>query len=518
MLPASLAAWVPLFMATPRSAWARAGASFVPSPIMATSRPPCCSLRMYASFASGRRLGDVVVHPGLGGDALGRQRVVAGHHDGADAHLPQPLEPLADARLEDVLQHHQPDDPVALGDQQRRRPLAGDRVDLLLQPRRRRCRRAARTYLSTASDAPLRITRPSGRSTPLIRVWAVNATNRAPAGAAAAGFAPGVPPVQFDDALALRRLVGRARQGGQLADLGTADTSPSGTNRSALRLPIVIVPVLSSSSVSTSPGHLDRLAALGDQVGPQGPVHAGDADGRQQGPDGGRDQAHQQGHQRRDVGAEALEVLGPEVVAHVRLGVRGHRPQGGDHDQEDQGERRQHQRQGDLVRASAAGPPLRPGRSCGRGTTSRPPPSRGRRSRSDSTRVPPVTPERSPPASRTTGADSPVMADSSTLATPATISPSAGMNCPASTTTRSPACRPGGRHLFEELPGLAEPAGRACRSARPRCPATCSRWAGVSCRVLRRASAWAFPRASASASAKLANSTVRNSHTSRAIR
>ena len=34
--------------------------------------------------------------------------------------------------------------------------------------------------------------------------------------------------------------------------------------------------------------------------------------------------------------------------------------------------------------------------------------------RSDSTRVPPVTPERSPPASRMTGADSPVIADSST--------------------------------------------------------------------------------------------------------
>ncbi len=46
MLPASLAACVPEFMATPTSAWAGAGASLVPSPIMATSLPPCCSLRM----------------------------------------------------------------------------------------------------------------------------------------------------------------------------------------------------------------------------------------------------------------------------------------------------------------------------------------------------------------------------------------------------------------------------------------------------------------------------------------
>ena len=58
--------------------------------------------------------------------------------------------------------------------------------------------------------------------------------------------------------------------------------------------------------------------------------------------------------------------------------------------------------------------------------------------RSDRTRVPPVTALRSPPASRMTGADSPVMADSSTVATPSMISPSAGMISPAETTTRSP--------------------------------------------------------------------------------
>jgi len=43
-----------------------------------------------------------------------------------------------------------------------------------------------------------------------------------------------------------------------------------------------------------------------------------------------------------------------------------------------------------------------------------------------------------PPASRITGALSPVIADSSTEATPSTISPSAGITSPASTRTRSP--------------------------------------------------------------------------------
>ena len=57
--------------------------------------------------------------------------------------------------------------------------------------------------------------------------------------------------------------------------------------------------------------------------------------------------------------------------------------------------------------------------------------------RSLSTRVPPVTALRSPPDSRTTGADSPVIADSSTVAMPQITSPSPGMSSPADTTTTS---------------------------------------------------------------------------------
>ena len=59
-------------------------------------------------------------------------------------------------------------------------------------------------------------------------------------------------------------------------------------------------------------------------------------------------------------------------------------------------------------------------------------------SQSDSTVVPPVTAEKSPPDSRMTGADSPVMADSLTEATPSITSPSAGIMSPASTSTTSP--------------------------------------------------------------------------------
>ena len=121
--------------------------------------------------------------------------------------------------------------------------------------------------------------------------------------------------------------------------------------------------------------------------------------------------------------------------------------------------------------------------------------------RSDSTRVPPVTADRSPPDSRMTGADSPVMADSSTEATPSTTSPSPGMISPASTTTKSP--------RVSWVPGTSS--SRVSRSW-PGCQPV-SRRATVSRLVRRSVSAWALPRPSATASARLANTTVSQSQT-----
>ena len=108
--------------------------------------------------------------------------------------------------------------------------------------------------------------------------------------------------------------------------------------------------------------------------------------------------------------------------------------------------------------------------------------------RSDSTRVPPVTALRSPPDSRITGADSPVIADSSTDAIPSITVPSPGISSPASTTTTSP---------------LAS--SDACLVLPSRSVAT------VSWRIARNVSAWARPRPSANASAMLANTTVSHS-------
>src|SRR5262249_27939180 len=121
---------------------------------------------------------------------------------------------------------------------------------------------------------------------------------------------------------------------------------------------------------------------------------------------------------------------------------------------------------------------------------------------SERTRVPPVTALRSPPASRITGALSPVMALSSTDAMPSMISPSLGMNSPAVISTMSPLRR----SALVVLTYLAE------AGSNPRRGASASFFAVRSRRARLRLSACAFPRPSAMASAKLANRTVNQSH------
>ena len=83
--------------------------------------------------------------------------------------------------------------------------------------------------------------------------------------------------------------------------------------------------------------------------------------------------------------------------------------------------------------------------------------------RSERTRVPPVTAERSPPASRMTGADSPVIADSSTEAMPSTTVPSPGITPPVSTTTRFALAK--ARRRDRLFPAVLQESGHRLRAA-----------------------------------------------------
>ena len=113
---------------------------------------------------------------------------------------------------------------------------------------------------------------------------------------------------------------------------------------------------------------------------------------------------------------------------------------------------------------------------------------------SETTVVLPVTPLRSVPDSRITGADSPVMAASLTEAMPATTSPSAGIISPLRTSTRSPLSR-----LVAGTHSPLSSCGLVTRRALS--------WLMPAFRL----SARALPRPSARVSAKLANQRVSQS-------
>ena len=85
-----------------------------------------CSVADQFELGLRRRLGEKIVDAGFGGDGRGGQRIVAGDHHRADAHLAQRREALADAALDDVLQVDDAEQPAVLGDRERRAAGLGD--------------------------------------------------------------------------------------------------------------------------------------------------------------------------------------------------------------------------------------------------------------------------------------------------------------------------------------------------------------------------------------------------------
>ncbi len=107
-------------------------------------------------------------------------------------------------------------------------------------------------------------------------------------------------------------------------------------NAVACRLPSVIVPVLSSSSVSTSPAASTARPDIASTLCCTSRSMPGDADRRDEGADRRRHQADEQRDEHRD--------------RHRRAGVLRERLQGDDDEQEDQRQDREQDVQRDLVR------------------------------------------------------------------------------------------------------------------------------------------------------------------------
>ena len=348
MLPASRAAWVPLFIATPTSACASAGASLVPSPVIATIRPPACSRRINSSFCSGVASRQEVVDPGLGGDGGGGDGVVTRDHHRADAHHPKVAEALPDPALHDILEVDRTQDPdvsvLPLGHDQRGAAGASDRFhhpsDLarhhpaaLIHP----ARDCVRSPLPNLAAAEVHTAHPGrrGEGNEAHRRMSVPSRRPLPQGEPLLG--------EHDDASALGSLVG------ERGELGAVGQLLDSNSRQWHELDCLAIPEGDRSSLVEQQGvhvtgGLDGPPADRDHVLLGETIHARDADGGEEAADGRGNEADQQGDQDR------RGYPGPTVG---REGLEGrHR------EQEDDGEPGEQDGEGDFIGSSLAGGPF----------------------------------------------------------------------------------------------------------------------------------------------------------------
>ena len=177
MLPASLAADVPVFIATPTSAWARAGASLVPSPVMATSRPPSCSRLISAILSSGvasARKSSTPASSAMARAVIGLSPVII------TVRMPIRRSSSKRSRMPDLMTSLRWTTPrtCAPSDTTSGVPPADEMASTVSETSAGVVPPSAATCANTAPAAPLRTRRPS-TSTPLIRVCAVNGTHTA---------------------------------------------------------------------------------------------------------------------------------------------------------------------------------------------------------------------------------------------------------------------------------------------------------------------------------------------------
>jgi hypothetical protein len=287
MLPASFAACVPVFIATPTSAWASAG-----------GHRDEVALRLLladeAHLVLGRRLGEEVVDAGLGGDRRGGEAVVAGDHHGADAHAPQLVEALAHALLDDVLEVHHPERPVVLGDDEGRAAGPRDPLDDVGEP----------VHVAAAAPADEGLHRIGGALADRgpVHVDAAHAGLGAErhelvlAGDLLALAQREALLRQNDDRAALRRLVG---EGGELRGLGELPLRDPGGGQELGRLAVADrdrAGLVEEEHVDVA-RRLDRAAGHRQHVALHEAVHPGDADGGEERADGRGDEGDEEGHE-----------------------------------------------------------------------------------------------------------------------------------------------------------------------------------------------------------------------------
>ena len=337
MLAASLDADVPLFMARPTSAWASAGASLVPSPVIATRWPSACSRRMIAILSSGLASATKSSTPA--------SRAMVAAVSGLSPVImivrtpiaPELVEALAQAGLDGVLELDEAHRPPVRADRQWRRAGSGDHLGLGHDLGRHRAVELCADGIDRALEDESAIGQHDAAGAGLgaerlgLGDRGVETCESSVVGEARrCSELPESTACEVDDGATLGRLVAERRdeRGAQrvlLRDAGSRD-DPG-------RQPIAEgdgAGLVEQDHVDVA-GGLDGAAAHGQHVEAGHAVHAGDADRRQQAADRGRDEAHQERDQLDD--ADGLTGEHPERPERDH-GQQEHERQAGEQDRE----------------------------------------------------------------------------------------------------------------------------------------------------------------------------------------
>ena len=323
MLLASLAAWVPLFIATATSACARAGASLVPSPVIATSRPPVWYSRISLSLASGVASARKSSTPASAAIAAAVSRLSP-----VIITVLMPISRSSANRsrmppLTMSLSWMTPSDRAPSATSSGVPPRARDDVDLRLElaPDRPSL---LRDELNDGVGRPL-------PDPPAVEIDAAHPGLRGEGDELRAelldrALAQSVLLLGEDhDAAPFRSLVGQRRELSRVGQLALLDP---GRRHEPGRLAVAERdrPGLVEQQHVDVAGRLHRLARGRDDVGADHAVHAGDADRGEQAADGGGNEADQEGHQHGD--AHRLPRLRPRSRCRSRTAAASRRRRG----------------------------------------------------------------------------------------------------------------------------------------------------------------------------------------------
>ena len=264
---------------------------------------------------------DEVINARFPGNGLGRERIVARDHDDADTHGPQAGKTAVNAGLEHVGQSDHTQHIAVVQHHQRRCAATGHRRDQTGQ--------SVRQGLAFLDQQAF-----DGIGSALAVQIAVGQFQAAQAGLGRKGNQSGPGRrLRFQRGPLIQQFFAQSHNGFSLRSL-VAERGVHGRARQLQRLHAGQWKELRGLTVAHGngaglvqqkgvdiPGQFHGLAALGQHIGRQSPVHARQTDGRQQRADGGGDQADQQGSQPGN-GQVDVKIArhGPERAGHQHEG------------------------------------------------------------------------------------------------------------------------------------------------------------------------------------------------------